>query len=78
MAKPGEITKTQVSKFKKVAFMEEVVKDVPDSDALGLMVSRYSRFDGGEIIRAFHSALEDANFHAENRVLREAFPWAFE
>lgn len=78
MAKPGEITKAQVSQFKKATFREEVVKEVPDSAALGAMVSLYARFDGGEIIRAFYSALEAGNFREESKVLKEAFPWAFE
>ncbi len=78
MAKPGEITRAQVSKFKKATFRKEVVSEVPDADALGVMVSQYVGWDGGDIIRAFYSALEDANFHEENKALQAAFPWAFE
>ncbi len=77
MAKPGALTEAQVRKFKKATFNPEVVDEIEDADGVGIMVAQYLGLDGGAIIRAFYSALEDANFHAENKVLQDAFPWAF-
>jgi len=36
-----------------------------DEDALGILVSHLFQWDGLAIMRTFHSALEDANFHTE-------------
>lgn len=78
MAKPGRLTPGQVAKFKAATFRTEVVHEVEDADAIGIMVSNYLEWDGAAIIRAFSSALEDANFHTENAQIREKFKWAFE
>lgn len=78
MPKPGSITPEQIALFKKATYRAEVVNDVEDADVLGIMVSNYVEWDGAAIIRAFSSALEDANFHDENKHIREQFKWAFE
>lgn len=78
MAKPGSLTPEQIAKFKQATYRAEVVHRIEDADAIGGMVSNYLEWDGAAIIRAFSSALEDANFHDENRHIREQFKWAFE
>lgn len=77
MAKPGALTETQVRKFKKATFNPEAVDRIDDSAAAGIMVAQYLGLNGGEILRACYAALEDANFHEENKVLQAEFPWAF-
>lgn len=78
MPKPGSLTPAQVALFKKATYRAEVLDDIEDADVLGIMVSNYLQWDGAAVIRAFSSALEDANFHAENKIIREQFKWAFE
>lgn len=78
MAKDGALTEQQVEQFKRATFTPEALPDIEDADAVGIMVSQYLQWDGGAIIRAFSSALEDANFHKENEVIRKKFKWAFE
>ena len=43
-----------------------------------MMVAHYLKWDGGAIIRAFSSALEDANFHKENAEIKAKYAWAFQ
>ena len=74
----GELTKAQVQKAKKGIYDPKYVERMPDSDAVGIMVSRYFKWDPTEIMRMAYSAFEDANMHAENRELEKIAPWAFE
>lgn len=76
--KPGEITEEQVAKFKAATYTPDYVDLVEDAEVLGVMVSRYLKWDGAAVIRAFSSALEDSNFHGENAEIREKYKWAFE
>lgn len=76
--KPGQITEDQVAKFKAATYTPDYVDEAEDAEALGVMVSRYLKWDGAALIRAFSSALEDANFHSENAEIREKYKWAFE
>jgi hypothetical protein len=76
--KPGGLTPEQVGAFKHATFRPEFVRGVEDARAIGVMVSNYLEWDGGAIIRAFSSALEDANFHKENEAVRKKFHWAFD
>ena len=76
--KPGELTPGQVDAFKRATFRPEFVHGVEDARAIGVMVSNYLEWDGGAIIRAFSSALEDANFHKDVAFIRKKFAWAFE
>lgn len=76
--KPGELTPYQVNQFKRATYQPDHVWGVEDAEAIGVMVSNYLEWDGGAVIRAFSSALEDANFHKENEFVRKKFKWAFE
>lgn len=51
----------------KQSFIPEYQSTATDSDALGLMLAHYFEWDGLEILKAAYSALEDSNFHTENR-----------
>jgi hypothetical protein len=60
-----ELIKAQI----KHSFMPEYQAQATDEDALGLMLCRYFEYDGLAILKATYSALEDANFHTENRLI---------
>lgn len=40
-----------------------------DADALGILISQYFEWDGLEILKTMYAALEDANFHTENKTV---------
>ena len=49
---------------------------VTDADALGIIVAKYLKWDGADIMETMHSALEDANFHDLNeRLLKTYEDW---
>jgi hypothetical protein len=50
----------------KSAYIQEYQEKATDTDALGLILSAYFEYDGLAILKTAYSALEDANFHAEN------------
>ena len=74
----GRITKDQVVQMKKRMFTPEYQANATDEDAIGIAVSQYFEWDGGSIIQALCSALEDANFPTEHAEIRERYPWAWE
>jgi hypothetical protein len=45
--------------------------DEQDTEALGVLISQWSKWNGQKIIEAFLSALEDANYATLNRQIRE-------
>lgn len=45
--------------------------ETADEDAMGLLVSKFFEWDGLAILKTAYSALEDANFHAENETIEE-------
>jgi hypothetical protein len=53
-----------VASIKKTAFVKGY--KATDAEAMGLLVSRYFRWDGLAILRAAYYALEDSNYHAES------------
>ena len=49
---------------------------ITDADALGIIVAKYLKWDGADIMETMHSALEDANFHDLNeRLLKTYEDW---
>jgi len=46
---------------------------VTDADALGIIVAKYLKWDGADIMETMHSALEDANYHTLNKKLLETY-----
>jgi hypothetical protein len=42
-----------------------------DEEAMGLLVSKYFEWDGLNILKVTYNALEDANFHTDNKKIRE-------
>ena len=55
-----------IDKQRKATWMPAFHDTCEDSDALGVLVSRYCDFDGNEILKTLMSALSDANFHSLN------------
>ena len=56
-------------------FMPDYVRQTPANqlkeEALGILVSQWTEWDGLAIMRVFFSALEDANFHSEAGLVLE-------
>jgi len=50
----------------KARYVPEYQSGISDAEALGAMISTYFKWDGIQILNAFQSALEDANFHSIN------------
>ena len=66
--------KKLIKKTIKTRYVEEYQNSIPDSEALGAIVSSYFEWDGVRILDCLQAALEDANFHSLNEeitLLRE-------
>lgn len=53
------------------SFVPEYQASATDDQALGLMLCQYFEYDGLAILKATYAALEDANFHTENRTIEK-------
>jgi len=51
----------------KTSFVPEYQAKATDQDALGLILAHYFEWDGLAILETMYRALEDANFHTENK-----------
>lgn len=58
--------KDLISRYVKDYYVPEYQKSIMDPEALGKLLACYFRWDGAQIMDAFQSALEDANFHSIN------------
>ena len=77
MEQAGAITRAQIDQMKDRMFVAEYRATATDDEAIGIAVSQFLEWDGSAIIRAFHNALEDANFHTEAGEIQERYRWAF-
>ncbi len=66
-----DVLKALIQAQIKKSFVPDYQSKATDSDGLGLMISKYFEWDGLEILKTLSTALEDANFHTENQVVRE-------
>ena len=53
-----------VKKMKEIAFVNPSASS--DEDALGILVSKFSKWDGQGIFNIAYQAFEDSNFHSFN------------
>ena len=61
---------------KETAYVDPNDPRVTDADALGIIVAKYLKWDGGDIMETMFSALEDANFHdLNNKLLKTYEDW---
>ena len=61
---------------KETAYTDPNDQRVTDADALGIIVAKYLKWDGGDIMETMFSALEDANFHdLNNKLLKTYKDW---
>lgn len=61
---------------KETAYADPNDPRVTDADALGIIVAKYLKWDGGDIMETMFSALEDANFHdLNNKLLKTYEDW---
>jgi len=55
--------KPLIEKWKKRIYIARYVKNVSDAEALGVIMSKYLKWNGTDIFRMIDSVLEDANYH---------------
>jgi len=60
-----------LNKIKKESFVEGY--EATDTEAFGLLLSKYFKYDGYDIFKANLYGLEDANFHSLHARLEVAF-----
>ena len=58
---------------RQTAYVDPNDPRVTDADALGIIVAKYLKWDGADIMETMHSALEDANYHTLNEKLLETY-----
>lgn len=62
------ILKQLIEHKKKTSFVDGY--DASDAEALGLLISQYFKYDGEEIFNTLYNAMEDANFHEFNTIMK--------
>ena len=56
---------------RQTAYVDPNDPRATDADVLGIIVAKYLKWDGADIMETMQSALEDANFHdLNNRLLK--------
>lgn len=65
----SEMLKYLIEKRKKESFVDGY--EATDEEALGVIIASYFDHTGIDILKTLSYALEDANFHSENSVIRE-------
>ena len=58
---------------KETAYVDPNDPRATDADALGIIVAKYLKWDGCDIMETMFSALEDANFHDLNKRLLKTY-----
>jgi len=58
---PKEMLQLLIERTKLLAYTNPA--DADDTEALGVLVSQWTEWDGAKIVEVFASALEDANYH---------------
>jgi len=61
------LIKNQINK----SFVELYRDQATDEQGLGLLISKYFKWDGLAILKTLYTALEDANFHTENKEIEK-------
>jgi hypothetical protein len=57
----------EIKKIRKTAF--NVDYRPTEAQILGLWLARHFNWDGLEILKTYYEALEDSNFHEENKTI---------
>lgn len=60
-----------LNKIKKESFVDGY--EASDTEAFGLLLSKYFKWDGDYIVEATFDALEDANFHELNERFKKTY-----
>lgn len=67
----NEKLKELIAEQIKKSFIPEYQSKATDDQGLGLLICHYFEYDGLAILKATYAALEDANFHTENRTIEK-------
>lgn len=63
----ADALRAEIERVKKDSFVEGY--QAADEEAMGLILSHFTRWDGLAILRAAQYGLEDANFHTESAIV---------
>jgi hypothetical protein len=56
---------------RKITYTIEAQPNISDAEVLGILVSKYLRWDCSQILETISSALEDSNAHTLNAQIRK-------
>lgn len=62
-----EFLKPLMDAVRKQSFVEAYQAEAKDAEIMGMILAKLFAWDGVQILEATYAALEDANFHSENR-----------
>lgn len=71
MYKTNNELKKIIEAERKTSYTQEAQSKISDAEVLGLIVSRYFRWNCTEIMETVYSALEDSNAHTLNAKIRK-------
>lgn len=60
-----------LERIRTSAFVEDYQSKASNSELMGMLISKYFKWNGVEILEASAYALEDANFHKECEVVTD-------
>lgn len=58
---------------RQTAYVDPNDPRATNADVLGIIVAKYLKWDGADIMETMQSALEDANYHTLNKKLLETY-----
>lgn len=58
-----------LDQVKNSVYLPDYRAGVKDAEALGVLVSKFFKWDGADILAVAYSALEDANYHSDNKII---------
>lgn len=66
-----QILKGMIKAQIKQSFIPQAQATATDEMGLGLMLAHYFEWDGLALLKVVYAALEDSNFHTENREIQK-------
>jgi hypothetical protein len=66
-----EFLKPLLDATRKQCFVAEYQQQATDAEVVGMLLAKFFCWDGVQVLEATYAALEDANFHTENRTIEK-------
>jgi len=67
----NELLKVLIKDQINRAFVESYRTRATEEEGLGILIAKYFKWDGLAILKTLYAALEDANFHTENKEIEK-------